>query len=56
MTRKLPDKVKDKLIDLIPSGRLGTVEDIAKTVIFLAGEDSSYITGFVVNVDGGMGI
>ncbi|MFO7929097.1 MAG: 3-oxoacyl-[acyl-carrier-protein] reductase [Candidatus Humimicrobiaceae bacterium] len=56
MTRKLPGKVKEKLIDLIPSGRLGAVEDIAKVVVFLAGEESNYITGFVVNVDGGMGI
>ena len=56
MTRQLTGKVKDKLVDLIPSGRLGTVEDVSKAMLFLASEDSDYITGFVLNVDGGMGI
>ncbi|MGM0366640.1 MAG: 3-oxoacyl-[acyl-carrier-protein] reductase [Actinomycetota bacterium] len=56
MTRNLAEKVKGKLLELIPSGRLGTVEDVAKAMLFLASNDSDYITGFVLNVDGGMGI
>jgi 3-oxoacyl-[acyl-carrier protein] reductase len=56
MTEKLSDVVKEKLMELIPTGRLGSVDDIAKTVLFLAGDDSDYITGTVINVDGGMGI
>jgi len=56
MTRNLAQQVKEKLINLIPSGRLGTVEDVARAILFLASEDSDYITGFVLNVDGGMGI
>ncbi len=56
MTRNLSDKVKQKIVDIIPSGRLGTVDDVARAIIFLAGRQSDYITGFVLNVDGGMGI
>jgi 3-oxoacyl-[acyl-carrier protein] reductase len=56
MTEKLSDSVKEKLMELIPAGRLGSVDDIAKTVLFLAGDDSDYVTGTVINVDGGMGI
>jgi 3-oxoacyl-[acyl-carrier protein] reductase len=56
MTAKLPDKARDMLLDKIPSGRLGSVDDIAKAVLFLASSDSDYITGTVLGVDGGMGI
>ncbi len=56
MTDKLGDKVKEKLMEQIPTGRLGSVSDVAKTVLFLASDDSSYITGTVINLDGGMGI
>ncbi len=56
MTAKLPDKVRDMLLGKIPSGRLGSVDDIAKAVLFLASRDSDYITGTVLGVDGGMGI
>ena len=56
MTRKLNDKVKEKLLELIPIRRLGTINDVAKTVLFLASEDSDYITGSVISLDGGMGI
>jgi NAD(P)-dependent dehydrogenase (short-subunit alcohol dehydrogenase family) len=40
-------------IDRIPYGRLGRTEDIAKAAVFLASDDSSYITGHVLRVDGG---
>lgn len=56
MTEKLSDTIKEKLMELIPTGRLGSVDDVAKTALFLAGDDSDYITGTVINVDGGMGI
>ncbi|MFR1710071.1 MAG: 3-oxoacyl-[acyl-carrier-protein] reductase [Clostridium sp.] len=54
MTDVLSKKVKDGMLSLIPLGRFGAVEDIAKTVTFLASESAEYITGQVINVDGGM--
>ena len=56
MTEKLSDKIKEKLMEQIPAGRLGRVDDVAKTALFLASDDSNYITGTVINLDGGMGI
>jgi len=56
MTEKLSDKIKEKLMGQIPAGRLGSVSDVAKTALFLASDDSNYITGTVINLDGGMGI
>ena len=56
MTGKLPDKVKEMLLGQIPTRRLGSVDDVAKSVLFLASSDSEYITGNVLGVDGGMGI
>jgi len=56
MTGKLSDKIKEKLLEQIPTGRLGSVNDVAKTILFLASKDSNYITGTVINLDGGMGI
>jgi 3-oxoacyl-[acyl-carrier protein] reductase len=54
MTDNLPEKAKEALLSAIPLGRLGLVEDVAKVVSFLSDERSSYITGQVINVDGGM--
>lgn len=56
MTGKLSDKVREVLLGQIPIGKLGSVGDVAKAVLFLASEDSDYITGTVLGVDGGMGI
>jgi 3-oxoacyl-[acyl-carrier protein] reductase len=56
MTKKIDEKYKEKIIAMIPSGKLGTVEDVARTALFLASGDSEYITGAVINLDGGMGI
>jgi 3-oxoacyl-[acyl-carrier protein] reductase len=56
MTKKIDEKHKEKIISMIPSGKLGTVEDVAKTAVFLASDDSEYITGAVINLDGGMGL
>jgi 3-oxoacyl-[acyl-carrier protein] reductase len=54
MTDKLSDDVKQKYYDAIPLGRFGTVDNIADTVAFLASDMSSYITGQVICVDGGL--
>lgn len=54
MTEVLSDKVKEKLIENIPLKKLGSPEDIANCVAFLVSDSASYITGQVINVDGGM--
>jgi len=54
MTRRLPEDEKTKLKEQIPLGRLGTPEDVASAVIFLVTDDSNYITGQVISVNGGM--
>jgi len=54
MTSVLPENVKEEFIKSIPLMRAGKPEDIAKTVLFLASEYSDYITGQVINIDGGM--
>ena len=54
MTNVLKDEVKEAIEGTIPLKRLGTAEDVAKVVKFLASDESSYITGQVINVDGGM--
>ncbi len=54
MTEILPEEVKQDLLRKIPLAKLGMPEDVAKAVIFLVSEDSSYITGEVIKVDGGM--
>ena len=54
MTEVLSDSVKENINNQIPLKRMGTAEEIAKAVYFLAGEDNTYITGQVLNIDGGM--
>ncbi|MFA5974628.1 MAG: 3-oxoacyl-[acyl-carrier-protein] reductase [Elusimicrobiota bacterium] len=54
MTDALTEEQKKKLLDLIPLGRLGEAEDVAKVVLFLSSDESSYITGQVIPVNGGM--
>lgn len=54
MTKVLKDEAKDAMVKNIPLGRGGTPEDIAKAVLFLSSSLSDYITGQVINVDGGM--
>ncbi len=56
MTAVLPQKVKDAILAQIPQKRMGTPEDVAETVAFLASDKASYITGQTILVDGGMGI
>ncbi len=54
LTKDLPEDLVKQLNAVIPVGRWGTVEEVAKAVAFFAGEDSAYVTGQVLNVDGGM--
>jgi 3-oxoacyl-[acyl-carrier protein] reductase len=54
MTDELPESVRENIEGRIPLNRLGTPEDVAKLVLFLCTDDSDYITGQVINVDGGM--
>ena len=54
MTDAIPEKEREELIKQIPMRRLGTPEDVAKTVYFLSSEDASYITGQVIGVNGGL--
>ncbi len=54
MTAALSDDLKAKYLEGIPVNRFGQAADVAKAVVFLAGDDSSFITGQVINVDGGM--
>ena len=54
MTDVLPDEVKKKYLDNIPLGRFGTPDDVANVVVFLASDASSYVTGQVIDIDGGL--
>lgn len=54
MTRELPEAQQQALLQQIPLGRLGAVEDIANAVVFLASENAAYITGETIHVNGGM--
>ncbi len=54
MTEKLPDKAKQAFLDNIPAGRAGEPQDVANAALFLASEAASYITGQVLNIDGGL--
>jgi len=56
MTEGIPDKVKMIVKQLTSLGRFGTPEDIANAVVFLASEEANFITGTVLNVDGGLAI
>ena len=54
MTNKLPEKIKESIINSIPLGRTGKPEDVANLVVFLASDLASYITGEVINISGGL--
>lgn len=54
MTENLPEAVKQEMLHRIPAKRMGTPQDIANVVAFLASEESSYMTGQTLNVNGGM--
>jgi len=54
MTDPLPQKVKDELLARVPLGRLGSDREVAAAILFLASEEASYITGHVLDVNGGL--
>ena len=54
LTNDLPDELKEQTLSQIPLGRWGEPAEVAEAVVFLAGKKAGYITGQVLNVDGGM--
>jgi 3-oxoacyl-[acyl-carrier protein] reductase len=54
MTAKVPEKILDQMKMMVPLGRLGVPEDIANAYLFLASEESNYVNGTVLHVDGGI--
>jgi len=54
MTDQMPEKAREQLLGSIPLGRMGQPDDVAAAVAFLASEEAAYITGHVLNVDGGL--
>lgn len=54
MTAELPDAVKEKMVGNIPAGRMGSPEEIASAVAYLASNEASYVTGQTLHVNGGM--
>ena len=54
MTAQLPDKVKEKMLGEIPAGTMGSAEDVAAAVAYLAGDEAGYVTGQTIHVNGGM--
>jgi beta-ketoacyl ACP reductase len=56
MTRALDERIQEGALEFIPAKRVGTAEEVAGVVSFLASEDASYISGAVIPVDGGMGM
>ncbi|HEY0841092.1 MAG TPA: 3-oxoacyl-[acyl-carrier-protein] reductase [Vulgatibacter sp.] len=54
MTRDLPEDVRTRMLEAIPLGRLGTAEEVASAVAWLASDQSAYVTGELIRVNGGM--
>ncbi len=54
MTDALDDAQKERLLGAIPAGRLGTIQDVASSVAYLASEEAAYVTGQTLHVNGGM--
>ena len=54
MTKKLDDKQRETMLEIIPAGRLGEPEEVAAVVAFLASDAAGYVTGETINVNGGM--
>jgi 3-oxoacyl-[acyl-carrier protein] reductase len=54
MTESLPEDVQKQFLDVIPMGRFGTAQEVAQAVMFLISEEASYLTGQVINVNGGL--
>ena len=56
MTEKIPEKHRDAMLSRVPLARMGSIQEIADACLFLASDLSTYVTGQVLGVDGGMGI
>jgi len=56
MTTELGEKAREKFMNMIPLRRFGTADEVAQTVLFLLSDESQYITGQTVQIDGGLGI
>ncbi len=54
MTRSLPNEIREKVLPLIPLGRFGQAEEVASVIVWLASDFSSYLTGEVISIDGGL--
>ena len=54
MTEKLDDQRKDAILNSIPMNRIGTPKDLSSAIIFLASQESSYITGQTLHINGGL--
>ncbi|AIY88412.1 MULTISPECIES: 3-oxoacyl-[acyl-carrier-protein] reductase [unclassified Thermotoga] len=54
MTEKLPEKAREAALSRIPLGRFGKPEEVAQVILFLASDESSYVTGQVIGIDGGL--
>jgi 3-oxoacyl-[acyl-carrier protein] reductase len=54
MTAALPEQNRNQALGMIPLGRFGKVEDVAPMAAFLLSDSASYITGAVINIDGGL--
>ncbi|NIS75492.1 MAG: SDR family oxidoreductase, partial [Deltaproteobacteria bacterium] len=54
MTDEIPEKIREEMKRSIPLGHFGSPEDVSNAVIFLASDDSDYITGQVFHINGGM--
>lgn len=54
MTEALSEEVRTQMANAVPLKRMGSVEDVAKAILFLASDESSYITGQVIEVSGGL--
>jgi acetoacetyl-CoA reductase len=53
MVAAIPEEIKNKIISTIPVGRLGEADEIAKLAVYLAADESSYITGSTISINGG---
>lgn len=56
MLGNLGEKARERILESIPVGRIGTADEVGRVVVFLASDRSQYITGQVIQIDGGMGI
>lgn len=54
LTDAMPDDLKESLKDLIPLKRIGSPQEVAKAVLYLASDDAAYVTGHVLSIDGGI--